>query len=364
MKVLHVITGLGSGGAERMMLNVVAALPECTHEVISLTPADFYLNELLPTVDRVRFCESRNPLKIAKEIRVVFKSEKFDVLQSWMFHADFLSSVALGWKSRNLVVWGVQAGELPVEQFGRRLVLIRKILAVLSHFMCKKVVVCSENAIEVLKRIGYQPRRMKMIPNSVDTGIFCPSSAVSYVNQRSIFIVPARWHPMKNHRLLLRAWQKAIKAGLDGELWLVGKGMDQENNQLSDLIAETQTADSIMLLGERDDMPQLYRQVDFVCLSSMSGEGLPLALCEALASGLPAIVTNVGDMARVVSEGGIAVPSEDEEALAKAFTKFAHLDSSTRSELGRKARSQIISEYSIAAAAGQYLAVWQSHRER
>ena len=364
MKVLHVITGLGSGGAERMMLNVVAALPHCEHEVFSLTHADFYLQELLPTVNRVTFCGSRNPLKIAIEIRSVFKSGDFDVLQSWMFHADFLSSIALGWRARTSVIWGVQAGELPIKQFGRRVVWIRKVLALLSYFLCTRIIVCSANAMDVLSRIGYQPRRMTMIPNSVDTEVFSPSTSITDVNKTSIFIVPARWHPMKNHRLLLTAWRTAVTSGLKGELWLVGSGMDRENIELSELISATNTSDSVVLHGQVEDMPRLYKRADFVCLSSSSGEGLPLALCEALASGLPAVVTNVGDMAKVVSDAGITVPSDDVSALSEALIAMASMDFTERAGLQKEARNQIVSKYSISVAAEQYLNVWTSAARR
>ena len=360
MKVLHVITGLGSGGAERMMLNVISSLPEHEHHVLSLTSNTFLMNQLLLQGCEVEVAGSRNPFQIILAIRRKFASEDFDVLQSWMFHADLLSCLALGSRARRFVIWGVQAGELPAQQFSFVIRFIRKTLALLSSFMCLKVIVCSKNAAQVLVRVGYQKKKIVMIPNSVDTDFFSPNLMSTPEHDLRICIVPARWHPMKDHASLLKAWRLALDSGLNARLWLVGNEMDTGNLELKELIERAGVGETVELLGERSDMVSLYQQADFVCLSSQSGEGLPLALCEAMSTGLPAVVTNVGDMATVVGDGGLVVEAQNPEDLSRAFIKLGSLDRTSFDVLGQVARQRITADYSIRTASNRYVAVWKS----
>ena len=360
MKVLHVITGLNSGGAERMMVNVIGALPQHEHHVLCLTESKFYLNELLMTGCSVSFLGSRNPIKIIHAIRSSFSQGNFEVLQSWMFHADFFSSVALASRSRHAVVWGVQAGELPSAQFGIAIRAIRRILAFSSAFMCHKVVVCSNNASQVLTRVGYSPEKIVVIPNSIDTDLFTPKTILTQDSDYLNCIVPARWHPMKDHASLLTAFRLALIDGLRARIWLVGKDMDGGNVELKDLLDNSGVSEYVDLLGERSDMIDLYREADFICLSSCSGEGLPLALCEAMASGLPAVVTDVGDMALVVGKTGFVVPTGDPKALSEALVRLGQLDMATFIKLKNSAREKIVAEFSISRASNKYYEVWQS----
>jgi glycosyltransferase involved in cell wall biosynthesis len=360
MKVLHVITGLGSGGAERMLVNVIGALQQHEHYVLSLAPNDFHLNELLKTTEKVVFVNSRNPLKIIRTIREMFRYGQFDLIQSWMFHADLFSSLALLTQARKRLFWGVQAGELPKGQFGWKIRTIRKLLAVLSSVMCNKVLVCSHNAAAVLERVGYQTNKIEVIHNAVDTTIFCPRNQEQTDFAIPIFIAPARWHPMKDHATLLSAWGMARVAGLTAELHLVGKDMDYGNRELCELVDAFGISDSVVLLGERSDMSDLYNASSFVCLSSQSGEGLPLALCEAMSSGLPPIVTNVGDMPRVVGDSGLVIEARNVSALSLAFLAFGSLNPNDTQKLRTKAREQILSEYSISVSSLKYLEIWKS----
>jgi glycosyltransferase involved in cell wall biosynthesis len=360
MKVLHVITGLNSGGAERMMVNVIGALPQHEHHVLCLTESKFYLKELQMMDCSVTFLGSRNPIKIIHAIRSQFSRGNFEVLQSWMFHADFFSSLALASRSRHTVVWGVQAGELPSAQFGIVIRTLRRILAFSSAFMCHRVIVCSNNASQVLTRVGYSQKKIVVIPNSIDTELFAPKALLTQDSEHLKCIVPARWHPMKDHASLLTAFRFALEDGLRARIWLVGKDMDEGNLELKDLVDNCGVSEYVDLLGERSDMVDLYQEADFICMSSCSGEGLPLALCEAMASGLPAVVTDVGDMALVVGTTGFIVPAQDPKSLSKALFDLGQLDATTFINLKNSARDRIVSEFSILNASSKYYDVWQS----
>jgi glycosyltransferase involved in cell wall biosynthesis len=94
-------------------------------------------------------------------------------------------------------------------------------------------------------------------------------------------------------------------------------------------------------------MPLAYGGMDFLVSASLS-EGLPNAIGEAMACGVPCIATNVGDCATLIGDTGIVVPAGDVQALSRAILRMLALGPEQRILLGARARQRIIDEYSIA----------------
>jgi len=136
--------------------------------------------------------------------------------------------------------------------------------------------------------------------------------------------------------------------------------MDESNSELSELLSEYKIQASVRLKGEVDDIREIYRDVDVVCLSSSSGEGSPLALAEAMSCGLPPVVTDVGDMPRMIGEVGLVVPRQNHFALSSALAEILSLTREQRTSLGERARQQIRDSFSIESIGKQYANVWSS----
>ena len=113
------------------------------------------------------------------------------------------------------------------------------------------------------------------------------------------------------------------------------------------LARELGIEDRVVWTGIINDMPSAYRALDIVCSSSAFGEGMPNCVAEAMACGVPCVVTDVGDSRLVVGETGIVVPPEDPEALARGLETMAKRIAQD-SELGKAARTRIVSEFSLA----------------
>src|SRR5262249_3084218 len=126
-----------------------------------------------------------------------------------------------------------------------------------------------------------------------------------------------------------------------------------ENQTLSDWIRAA-GASNVHLLGPRADVANLLAGCDVACLSSAYGEGLPNIVVEAMACGLPCVVTDVGDSAWVVGATGYVASPRNPDSLADGLRHFANMSSAARNEVGAAARRRIRENFNLDAVAAQY----------
>ncbi len=213
-------------------------------------------------------------------------------------------------------------------------------------------------------------RRCTVIPN----GVPVPPIATPELRARARAVLGlepddvavgcvARLAPEKDHATLVRAVHAALPTGPRLRLVLVGDG--PERATLESLSSDLGLADRVLFLGSRSDVAGLLPGLDLFTLASRR-EGLPLSLLEALAAGIPAVTTAVGEMPRVLSGGaGRTVPAGDVPALATAMAAAA-TDPAWRRTAGASGRELVRSSYSMGAMADAYVHVYRSalHRRR
>jgi glycosyltransferase involved in cell wall biosynthesis len=134
-----------------------------------------------------------------------------------------------------------------------------------------------------------------------------------------------RLAPVKNHGLLLHAFQTALSSRRDLRLWMVGDG--SERKALENLASELGVAGQVTFWGQQLDVAPFFSAADAFIMSSRS-EGLPMSLLQAFSLGLPAIVTDVGGMAEVVRlvNAGIPVSATDPAEMAAAILRIARCE--------------------------------------
>jgi glycosyltransferase involved in cell wall biosynthesis len=133
---------------------------------------------------------------------------------------------------------------------------------------------------------------------------------------------------------------------------LAGRNVDQDNREISDRVPKA-LEEHFHLLGERDDAEKITAGLDIACSVSL-GEGFSNAVGEAMACGVPCVVTDVGDSAFIVGETGAVVQPRDREGLLSAWRHLLDLGRDGRAELGKAARRRIKEHFDISEIVGRY----------
>lgn len=367
-KILHIITGLGTGGAEIMLYKLLSKMNRDVFEaeVISITdigPVGEKIQSLGVNVRALEItrCGAPNPFVIFKLIKWLRQSRP-DIIQTWMYHANLIGSIT-AWLAGNIpVVWGIHHTDLDPQGIKRSTIWIAKICAKLSHFLPNLIICCSNATQKIHASLGYDNRKMIVIPNGFDLDAFAPNpdfrTSVRHelrIPENVILIgLVARFHLQKDHHNFVQAAVKLHKYLPDVHFLLCGDNVDKKNKKLTDWINKAGLDKYFYLLGRRDDIPRLLSSLDIFSLSSSFGEAFPLVVGEAMACEIPCVVTNVGDSALIVGDTGRVVPPKNPKALAMAWKYLIETGSKKRLLLGKAARARIRNNFSIENIAMRY----------
>lgn len=367
IKLLHIISGLNTGGAEMMLYKLLSAMDRSAFsvEVVSLTDIGSVGNKILSIDVPVRALSMRrgvpNPFAVVKLVKWLRQSRP-DVIQTWMYHADLIGGVAAKLTGDIPVAWGIRNSNLDSQGSKHSTIWTANICAKLSRFLPTKIICCSEASRIVHTALGYVETKMIVIPNGFDLAVFKPDlSARSSVRQElripedTLMIgLIARFDPQKDHRNFLEAAARLHARVPDVHFLLCGDGITEDNTELLDWIEEAGLRQRCHLLGHREDVPRLVAALDIASSSSSYGEGFPNVVGEAMSCGVPCVVTDVGDSALIVGDTGKVVPPRDPDALASAWHELISIGENARRQLGDAARARIKYNFSLPVIASRY----------
>jgi glycosyltransferase involved in cell wall biosynthesis len=215
-------------------------------------------------------------------------------------------------------------------------------------------VACSGGARAYMGHVGYRAPIMTTIEN----GVALAERQVGRPRGRD-FACLSRWHPMKDHATLARAFAAYIAGGGDGDLLLAGTGMSGNNPELRALLDLEGIAGRVELLGVVQDLDSVYRRCRATVISSSYGEALPMAGLESLARRTPVITTDVGDCRSLAASPDLLVPAGDPEALAAALRHVQRLSASDAECLADRAQAIVGERYSIRRASDAYTRLYR-----
>jgi glycosyltransferase involved in cell wall biosynthesis len=373
IRVLHIINDLSVGGAEMMLYKLLSGADSrrFSSAVISLgrrSTLDARLAALGVPVYHIDMRPARVPTpgQLWRLVAAV-RRLKPDLIQGWMYHsclAAQLSRVAAA--RRAPVLWSIHScnNDLALEK--RLTAALIRLCGRLSARPAK-IIYVSEASRRQHEAMGYCPENSCVIPNGFDTTHFAPSTearatvrAELGVSEDHLLIgLIGRFHPMKDHLNFLRAASLLSKDYHAARFLLVGREVDADNQALRRLIVRWGLDSRAHLLGERGDIPRLIAASDICSLSSSYGESFPLVVGEAMACGVPCVVTDVGDAAKLVGSTGLVVPPRNSEALAEAWRELIRLGSDGRAQLGEAARERVRENFLLASVIAQYEALFR-----
>jgi glycosyltransferase involved in cell wall biosynthesis len=138
---------------------------------------------------------------------------------------------------------------------------------------------------------------------------------------------------------------------------MVGRNIDASNGTLLGWIENAGLTDKFLLLGERSDIPAVLSAMDVFCLSSVN-EAFPNVVVEAMAMGVPCVVTRAGDAAEILGDDEFVVPVQDSSALSDALLRLSNLLPADRVKLGEKGAKKVRKEYEINEVRRKYEKVY------
>jgi glycosyltransferase involved in cell wall biosynthesis len=164
---------------------------------------------------------------------------------------------------------------------------------------------------------------------------------------------------VKDHLGFVRAAALLARRHPHVRFLLCGEGIPK-NEALTRAIVEAGLRDSFFLLGRRDDVPRIMNSLDISTLCSAAGEAFPLVVGEAMACGVPCVVTDLGDCSYLVGETGRVVPPQNPEVLARAWEELVLLAPEGRRRLGLEARQRIKRLFTLPRIAAEYAALYSA----
>jgi glycosyltransferase involved in cell wall biosynthesis len=172
----------------------------------------------------------------------------------------------------------------------------------------------------------------------------------------------ARFDPAKDYTTFLRAALRLLDSNQHVSFVLVGRGVVPSNPHLQEILGSNEARHRTHMLGVRMDVPKLLAALDIFTCSSAS-EGFANVIGEAMACGVPCVVTDVGDSARIVGDTGRVVAPRDPGALAAAWESLLQAGPQARQQLGARARQRVEQHYSLEAVTRMYEELYLSWSE-
>lgn len=371
MRILHVITALGVGGAENMLLKLLGApaLADVRQHVIALLPQGALAGAMRATGAQVEQLNLLGGLPLAGDtLRLAALARRVapDVVHGWMYHGNLGALVArAAQRHRVPLVWGIRQSLASLDgenAWARAGIFASRLLSRVPD----TILFNSRASLDQHCRFGFHAARMRWLPNGFDTGRFRPDAEARTsgrlrwaVKDTDIAIgLVARVHPVKDHEGFLRAAKRVADVRPNVVFVLCGTGTEPANEDLSRLISELGLPDRVRRLGETQDTPKVTAALD-IAVSASVGEAFSNSIGEAMSCALPCVVTDVGDSALVVGDTGIVVPPRDSARLAQAMIELIDASAATRTEMGHRARARVESEFSLDTVAMRHLALWR-----
>lgn len=357
-KLVFIIRDLGYGGAQRQLITLAKNLDK---EIFDITVIFFYADGFLHND-----LENNNIQTICLE-----KRERWDIfgflwrlfghlqriqpdsLHGYLSESNLLTIFLKPFFPSTSIIWGIRDSNISLNSYDWLDRLIFEIECLLSRFV--DLIIINSYAGQAYHLFhGFPVNKMVVIPNGIDTERFQPNPEAGLqvrtewrISKDTILIgLVGRLNPMKDHPTFLKAVALLCKEREDIRFVCVGMGSHEYAQEMYQLAEELGVAEKVIWAGGRADMPAIYNALDLTCSSSSYGEGFSNVIGEAMACGVPCVVTDVGDSAWIIGDTGVVVPPNNPEALKTGITSLINIISSKNYSYYR-IRQRIISHFSV-----------------
>jgi len=368
MKILHVIDSDGLYGAEIMLISLMDEQKNMGSIPVLGSIGQKGISEKIIETEAikkgvdVRKFRMRNGLNFLGALKIIqfAKIGNFDLIHSHGYKGNILLGL-IPKKLRKIPLIATLHGWTNTGYFNKMKVyewLDRKSLNFIDSVVAVNKAILSNSKFNNYKCINREVINNGIPPIDFDKTFHSPSDPIlRFCTNGFIIGSIGRLSPEKGYTVLIEAFHKLVKKGLEAKLVIIGEGTEKKT--LENLITKLKIDEFVLLPGYREKARMYIPLFNLFTLSSLT-EGLPITLLEAMQAGTPIVSTEVGGVPEVLDHGqaGILVKPSDAQALTDAFLLLYN-----NRELGEsfqnKAREIVYSRYSSKNMAMQYQYVYE-----
>ena len=348
------------GGAEKLVYDIISFSKQDDLDIfVCCLDSIGELGELLKDKGIPVFLLNRKPgkdLSLPFKIARICRTKKIDLLHAHQYAPFIYSALSRFLYHPPKLIFTEHGRSFPdIDKFSHR--IVNKIL----NLVTDRITVVSESCKKSLVRYeGFFPGKIQILPNGIDLRKFsevkADKSEIKHnlgISKNSLVIgcVGRVEHP-KNPLFLIKIFSLVSSKISNVRLLMVGDG--KQLQECKDLAAELKIIDKVQFLGMRRDIPELMKIFDIFVLASLT-EAMPLALLEAMTSGVPAVCTNVGDIAEFVIENktGLLSPRDDINEFSNNLIRLLR-DNETRRNMSEAAKKMAFERFDIKNMLNEY----------
>ena len=354
MNILYLITGLGLGGAEKVVCDLADQMSALGHQVkIAYLTGEILVRPKNINIDLISL--DLNNLyglySASKKYKKLIKDFQPDVVHAHMVHANIFARInRIGCAIPKLICTAHNSNE-----GGQLRMLAYKYTNFLSDLNTN---VSQEASESLISKGAFNKNNLITVYNGIDLNKFNFFNKDKNSNEL-IFLSVGRFNKQKDYPNLFKAIS-SLKNKINKELKFYIAGEGELRPQLEQLIVDLGISDCVVLLGKRSDIPNLLNKADYFVLSSRH-EGLPTVVIEAMACGTFVIATDCGGSAEIMGDTGILVPPQNSEALAEALKEAMNKTPLEIQENNLKARQRVEELFSLEKSVQNWLKLYEQN---
>ena len=368
---LHIITSLNIGGAESMLHRLIKFKPELIDSTIVVSLTDdgkigLMLKDMGVTVISLEMHNWFSILSVIFKLKKIIQKEKPKIIHTWMYHANLLGGIAALMANNKNIIWSIRRSNLKYSE-SISTFFVMKIGALLSNIIPRKIVSVAESGVKNHEKYGYKKNKMIVIPNGFDLIKLKRDLLQRKIIRRKLDIFDdqliigsvGRFHDSKDYESLVASAPAVIRKFKNIKYMLIGRDIDSKNFTLMNWIAKTGYSSHFLLLGEINDVAKYMSAMDIFCLSSIT-EGFPNVVGEAMSMALPCVVTDVGDIKKLVGDTAIIVEPSNKQMLSQGLCEMLSHNTVKRNKIGLKGRQKVEGEFPLSLICKKYYDLYAS----
>lgn len=357
MKILYVITGLSQGGAERVVCDLADAMCKKGNEVQIVYLTGEILT--LPISKKIKIIKiGLNSIaslpKSYLKLRRVIRNFRPDVVHTHMVHANILTRLVRTTTSMNKLICTAHNSN----EGGRVLMLLYR----LTHSLADTTTNVSKEATLAFEHMGAVPNNgMITVYNGISLKKFhyIPEARaklekeLGFTENHRVILAVGRFSEQKDYPNLLYA-VSILKQTVNYSFKLIVSGDGELRKPIEDLIDKLGLQDDVVLLGRRNDIPELMSAADLFVLSSKY-EGFGLVVAEAMACECLVVATDCGGVAEVLNNRDFLVEPSDSIALSNKIKYALSIRTSIKKTIIQKNKRYVQDNFSLDNIANEWV---------